>query len=109
MTRMSFPDPTEDASIRSISPVDATLTIVIVGALLAVAPFVMGLLQNGIKTGGLPSTAQTSISGVFTQIFNTFNILPLYVVIIALVGILSTMMLLFPRRNKIEFGDDTVV
>lgn len=82
-----------------MGPVEGVLTIVIVGALLAVAPFVIGSLQNGLNTSGLPSAAQTSIGNVFTQIYNALGIVPLVLVILALVIILSAIFLLVPRRG----------
>ena len=82
-----------------LGPVEGVLTIVIVGALLAVAPFVIGALQNGLNTSGLPAAADVSIGNVFTQIYNALGILPLVLVILALVIILSAIFLLVPRRG----------
>lgn len=84
---------------HALGPVEGVLTIVIVGALLAVSPFVIGSLQNGLNTSGLPSAAQTSIGNIFTQIYNALGIVPLVLVILALVIILSAIFLLVPRRG----------
>ena len=63
---------------------------------MAVAPFVIGALQNGLNTSGLPAAADVSIGNVFTQIYNALGILPLVLVILALVIILSAIFLLVP-------------
>lgn len=84
---------------KALGPVEGVLTVVIVGALLAVAPFVIGALQNGLNTSGLPTAASTAIGNVFTQIYNALGILPLVLIILALVVILSAIFLLVPRRG----------
>jgi|GEM_PF-1497329 hypothetical protein len=86
------------ASHAGLGPVEGVLTIVIVGALLAVSPFVIGSLQDGLNTSGLPAAAQTSIGNIFTQIYNALGIVPLVLVILALVIILSAIFLLVPHR-----------
>lgn len=82
-----------------LGPVEGVLTIVIVGALLAVAPFVIGALQNGLNTSGLPASADVAIGNVFTQIYSALGIVPLVLIILALVIILSAIFLLVPRRS----------
>jgi hypothetical protein len=82
---------------KALGPIEGILTIVIVGALLAVSPFVIGSLQNGLNTSGLPSGAQVSIGNIFQQIYNALGILPLVLIILALVVILSAIFLLVPR------------
>lgn len=84
---------------HALGPVEGVLTIVIVGALLAVAPFVIGSLQLGLNTSGLPTAAQVAIGNVFTQIYNALGIVPLVLIILALVIILSAIFLLVPRRG----------
>ncbi len=83
---------------KALGPVEGVLTIVIVGALLAVAPFVIGALQNGLNTSGLPASADVAIGNVFTQIYSALGIVPLVLIILALVIILSAIFLLVPRR-----------
>jgi hypothetical protein len=94
---------------RALGPVEGVLTIVIVGALLAVSPFVIGELQVGLNTSGLPSAAQTSIGNIFTQIYNALGIVPLVLVILALVVILSAIFLLVPRRGGPMAGAENAV
>lgn len=97
-----------DKTRRALGPVEGVLTIVIVGALLAVAPFVIGALQNGLNTSGLPGAADNSIGNVFTQIYNSLGILPLVLIILALVVILSAIFLLVPRRGGAAVGGEAV-
>jgi hypothetical protein len=82
-----------------LGPIEGTLTIVVVGTLSAVSPFVVGSLQNGLNTSGLPSAAKVSIGNIFQQIYNALGIVPLVLVILALVVILSAVFLLVPRRS----------
>ena len=70
----------------------------LVGALLALAPFVIGSLQNGLNTSGMTTQAQTTIGNAFTEIYNALGIVPLVLIILALVIILSAIFLLVPRR-----------
>jgi hypothetical protein len=86
-------------SRRALGPVEGILTIVIVGALLAIAPFVIGSLQNGLNTSGLPGASQVAIGNIFNQIYNALGIVPLVLIILALVVILSAIFLLVPRRG----------
>ena len=81
------------------------MTIVLVGALLALAPFVIGSFQLGLNTSGLPTGAQVAIGNVFTDIYNALGILPLVLIIIALVIILSAIFLLVPRRGGGMVGE----
>jgi len=84
---------------KALGPVEGALTILIVGVLLAVGPFVFGNLQLGLNTSGLPVAAQTSVGNVFTQIYNSWGILPIVLVVLALVVIISAVFLLVPRRG----------
>ena len=95
---------------RALGPVEGIITIVIVGALLAIAPFVIGELQLGLNTSGLPTAAQNAVGTVFTQIYNALGILPLVLIIIALVIILSAVFLLVPRRGggMVQGGGEAV-
>ena len=77
---------------------------------MAIAPFVIGELQNGLNTSGLPVAASVAIGNTFTQIYNALGILPLVLIILALVIILSAIFLLVPRRGggMVQGGGEAV-
>jgi uncharacterized BrkB/YihY/UPF0761 family membrane protein len=93
---------------KGLGPVEGALTILIVGVLLSVGPFVFGNLQLGLNTSGLPAAAATSVYNVFTQIYNAWGILPIVLVVLALVVIISAVFLLVPRRAAAAAGGEAV-
>lgn len=86
------------AAHPALGPVEGALTILIVGVLFAIGPFVFGSLQIGLNTDGLPAAAKKSFGNVFVQIYNAWGILPVALVVLALVVIISIVFLLVPRR-----------
>lgn len=84
---------------KALGPVEGILIILIVSAMLAVTPFIVGYLQLGLNTSGLPTQAQTSVGNIFTQIYNALGILPVVLIIIAIVVIISAIFLLVPNRR----------
>lgn len=92
----------------ALGPVEGALTILIVGVLFAMGPFVFGSLQNGLNTNDLPTAAKKSVGNVFNQIYNAWGILPIAMVVLALVVIISIVFLLVPRRAAGGYGGEAV-